>query len=85
VWTHQERAALVMTVNERGKPLADTPKTTRLHQMLESAMGWAQGEGEGRVEVQMVGRRLCLARCPPDGAGGAASSRLGRAASKGEL
>ncbi len=52
VWTHQERAALVMVVSERQAPLSDAPKIARLRQMLEGVLGWAAGEG--RVEVEMV-------------------------------
>ncbi len=51
VWTYYGRVAFVLSVLEKGKPIADQLKLQRLRQIMLGIMG---PEGEGTVNIKKV-------------------------------
>ena len=61
VWTYHGRVAFVLSVTEKGQPIADSVKLQRLRQILFSLM---DSHGEGIVNIKRV--RLLLPCQPND-------------------
>ena len=60
VWTYHGRVAFVLSVTEKGQPIADSVKLQRLRQILFSLM---DSHGEGIVNIKRV---WLLPLCHPD-------------------
>ncbi len=57
MWTYYGRVAFVLSVLEKGKPIADQVKLQRLRQIMLTIMG---PEGGGIVNI----KRVCTAELP---------------------
>ena len=60
VWTYHGRVAFVLSVTEKGQPIADSVKLQRLRQILFSLM---DHHGEGIVNIKRVRRNISCWLC----------------------